>query len=91
MESIVISQKKLSREVFYSFSASRSINGRIVNVDASDDLFGWYLLNTPEEEEMIVFKISRNDIPFRASIHDMTIHLMKKWEEFEKIVNGKSD
>jgi hypothetical protein len=89
MESIVISQKKLATEVFYAFSASRNINGHRIDVDVSNDLFGWYIPNGPEQEEFIVFKISREDIAFRATIHDMTIHLMRKWSEFEKELKDK--
>jgi hypothetical protein len=40
----------------------------------------------PIEGSALIFKISRDALPFRASPNDMVQHLIKKWREFEERV-----
>jgi hypothetical protein len=92
MESIVISQKRLAVETFYAFSASRYIRDNQVEVGVGSDVFIWWIHTSdqrPDEEAKIVFRISREEIAFRASINDMIQYLIKKWSEFESIAKTK--
>lgn len=99
MESIVISQAKLSAQVFYAFSSSRFVRDRLIQPGVGPNSFFWTMYpvgyyesdkgKTPTNEEKIVFEISRDDLPFRASIGDMSQYLSTKWSEFESIVKSR--
>jgi hypothetical protein len=97
MESIVISQAKLSSEIFFAFSANRRIDGRLIDPGVAGDVFMWYY--HPKDKEPLTpqlataqqfrFEVSRDDMAFRASARDMINHLWKKWEEFENEFKAK--
>jgi hypothetical protein len=92
MESIIISQKKLAYDLFHAFSRCLKLNDRPVHASQDEVSFIWTIqpigyyesdrVQMQPGAEALVFRISKDNVKFRASGSDVINEFEKQWSVF---------